>query len=103
MARRIETIELAIQHVGQQGHWMPVRHDLAIGKGPHYRVTGKSFLNVRVLGDVPVIVEIDEIERDSLGVNRQTRYQQEQTDQEASIHLLFRVPVRRAVAFTFRV
>ena len=59
MASRIELKELAIQGVREPGHGMPIGL-IVSGESPRDRVPGEPGLNVEVLGDIAVVVVIDE-------------------------------------------
>src|ERR1035437_10230734 len=59
MASRIQFKELAIQGVRQPAQRMPIGLIVA-GESPRYRVPGESCLNVEILGDIAVVVVIDE-------------------------------------------
>ena len=80
MARRIETVDLTIQHVLQEVDGKPLRHNVGRCNRPRNRSKIKSFLNVDVIRNVPVVIVIDKIEGEHPGVNRQARHKQQQTN-----------------------
>ena len=59
MASRIELKELPVQSVRKPGHGMPIGLIVG-GESPRDRVPGEPRLNVVVLGDIAVVVVIDE-------------------------------------------
>lgn len=59
MAGRAQLVELAIGHVREPGQGQPVA-GAGGGEGPFHAGPGQALLNERVVGDIDVVVEIDE-------------------------------------------
>jgi len=68
MPTRVQTVELAIQHVGECGERMPVGL-MRVGEGPGDAGAGETAFGHRVLVNIDVIVEIDELVLEGLAEN----------------------------------
>lgn len=60
MAASVQSIQLAIEHVGKRGKRMPVPR-MGMSKGADYAFSGKSSYDERIFVDVNVIIKIDKI------------------------------------------
>src|SRR4051794_35157467 len=79
MATGVQTEQLAIEHVKEPRKWMPIR-SMKGGKRPYYSRKGKPLRNDRILADVGIVIETDELVADHLGVNRDSRNCQHEHD-----------------------
>ncbi len=82
------TEPLAIQHVREPGHRMPIRFfAVEIAKCPRHALRGQSFLNDAVSGDVIRIVVIDEFVLADLPIDRARHHGQKQNDEQITAHV----------------
>ena len=77
----IQAKELAVQHVRNPGERVPVA-GVARGQSPLQPLRGEPLPDVQVAGGVKGIVVVDEIEVADLGVDRESRQEQRQINQQ---------------------
>src|SRR6185503_13924728 len=84
MARRLESVGLAVEHVRDPGDWMPV----CCGRrceSPDEVFTAQTGLNLRVAGDVDIVVVANKLMFCDLQVNSESDYRQQPADDPALI------------------
>ncbi|MGD0745848.1 MAG: hypothetical protein ABSA45_11910 [Verrucomicrobiota bacterium] len=78
MSGGVQTIKLAIQHVGKPSHWMPVARMEA--KGPFHGVPRESLLHEWILRHIILVIKIDKIVSENWNEGRESDDRQGQTD-----------------------
>ena len=68
--------ELPIEHEGKRGERKPIAH-LGVSEGPDDALVAQALLDFGAVGDVLVVVEIEELETGRLGVDQADRQEQE--------------------------
>ena len=69
MAKRVQSINLEVEHMRQPGHRVPVG-SIRLSERPDHTFTGQSLVYMRVLGDITVVVKIKEPVVQHLRVDR---------------------------------
>src|SRR5437870_127233 len=90
MASRIQSEELAIKHVGEPGDWMPIR-SVTGRKRPGHILPAKPGPHVRVLNDVPQVVEVNEFVMNYRPVSGQRGCAQKRTNQKCAKLIIWTV------------
>lgn len=70
MLAGVEAEKLHVEHVGKPGQRMPVGL-VGCGERPHGAFAMKSLTDVHVLGDIPVVVIVDELAREHASEGRE--------------------------------
>ena len=92
MSAWIKSEELAIQHLGKSGQWMPATD--VFGKKPDDIVKGKSGKDMLILTDILIVIVIYEIEITHLPKDSEGDYRQSQINKVSPICVQYLIHIQ---------